>query len=325
MTTKLNDYFERFTGKLLEELGCQIIEEQPSVGKKRSDFLVATPSGAEFYVEATAVKHKSISESPPEIDVCKKLNEMCNFTGFYWFMADATGKLSQELSKKKLRPIKKWIEGLSTKEPRSCRKRFVYSRGILLQNSVNPADEWILNIRADPRTENRREVLHPILVGIGRSGNVDSASPLVRAAKAKGKQHKSIKKPLVLAMSDMGDIPSGPIDVALALFGWEQDVGEGVFGIMPPSEKLRRASIWGRRENTTISAILLFHELSPDREPHARVCLYENPWARYPIPVWLKETLPHARVEEKSNTQLLYMPSEQCLSSVRGLSAESSP
>ena len=325
MTINLNDYFERFTGKLLKELGCQIIEEQPFVGKKRSDFLVATPSRAEFYVEATVVKHKSLSESPTEIDVCKKLNEMCNFTGFYWFTAHATGKLSQELSMKKLRPIKKWIEALSTKEPRSCRKRFVYSRGILLQNSVNPADEWILDIYADPRSENMREVLHPILVGIARTGAVDPASPLVRAAKAKRKQHKSVKKPLVLAMNDLGDMPSAQIDVALALFGWEQDVGEGVSCITPPSEKLRRASIWGRRENTTISAILLFHELTPDREPHARVCLYENPWARYPIPVWLKETLPHARIEEKSNTQLLHIPSEQRLSSVRGLSAESSP
>ena len=319
MTINLNDYFERFTGKLLRELGCQIIEEQPSVGKKRSDFLAATPSGAEFYVEATVVKHKSLSESPTEIDVCQKLNDMCNFTGFYWFTAHATGELSQEISKKKLRPIKKWIEELSTKEPKSCRNKFVYSKGILLEKSVNPADEWILDIYADPRSENKREILdHPILAGIARSGAVDPAPPLVRAAKAKRKQHKSVKKPLVLAMNDLGDIPSAPIDVALALFGWEQDVGEGVFGITPPSEKLRRASIWGRRENTTISAILLFHELTPDREAHARLCLYENPWARYPIPIWLKETLPHARIEEKSNTQLLHIPSEQRLSSVRG-------
>ena len=173
---------------------------------------------------------------------------------------------------------------------------------------------------------NPGEALHPhywqaLTVG----GGVNSAAPLVRAAKDKARQHRAIKEPLLLAINDLADVPSDPIDISIALFGWEQSAEKGISRITPPSEGLRKKSIWGRNEYPVISAILLFHGLVRDSIPYADVCLYENPQARHPIPNWLKQAVPHANVEEKMGIQFLRWPSEQRLSSVLGIPPQPRP
>ena len=155
-----------------------------------------------------------------------------------------------------------------------------------------------------------------MLAGFGRSGGIDSVSPLVRAARAKMRQHKNVKKPLVLAMNDVADFPSDRIDISVALFGWEQSAETGVSCITPSREDLRRRSTWGGRENSTISGVLLFHGLWPGSERNANMCLYGNPWARHPISHWLKETFPHAYVVEEQGIQYLCWPPGERLSSI---------
>jgi hypothetical protein len=82
-----------------------------------------------------------------------------------------------------------------------------------------------------------------MIVGFGRGGEVDSVSPLIRAARAKVKQHKNVSEPLLLAMNDVADFPSGRIDISNALFGWEQSAETGVSLITPPSESARLPSL----------------------------------------------------------------------------------
>ena len=320
-----NNFFERFTGELLVKLGCQT-EAHPPVGNGFSDFLATTPSGEGFYVEATVVHPKQFSKRrPPEDDVCEKLNTMCRTTFSYWFVAMADGELYQYLSREDLRPIQGWIEGLSTTELGDASETFVYHSGSPPKNVNEPSREWTLEIHAMPRSEHKRGVPNPILAGIGRSGGVDSQSPIVGAAKAKVKQHRAVRGPLVVAMNDVADFPSDRIDISVALFGWEQSAETGVSRITPPPEYMRMKSIWGAQENKTISAILLFHRLLPHTIPYAEVCLYENPSARYPIPPWLKESFPHAVVEETEGVKFLRWPSEQRLSSVLGIPPETRP
>lgn len=92
--------------------------------------------------------------------------------------------------------------------------------------------------------------------------------------------------------------------------------GARVYRRMPLSSK---RSVWGRRENSTISAILLFHRLFPWSMEQVELCLYENPWAHRPIPVWLKQVFPFADVKEVRGIQYLHWPSDQLLSSLRML------
>ena len=132
-------------------------------------------------------------------------------------------------------------------------------------------------------------------------------------------QWSVIRPPLT---NDMADFPLDRIDMSVALFGCEQSAETGISRITPLTEDLRRRSLWGRGENSTISGILLFQRLRPGGMRHADVCLYENPWSRYPVSHWLTNTLPHAYVEEKQGIQYLCWPSDQRLSSLLNISTQ---
>ena len=330
-------FFEQFVGRLLDELGCQI-QTQPLVGNKnKADFLTTTPDGDSFYVEATEVKSSQYLETPLENDVTEKLNEMCHNSGIYWYIQFVkSGKLSQHLAKKDLLPIKEWVEGLSTEEPKMYRQDFacldraaqgvnVRCRPLSYWDDFPREGEWVIDIRAMPRSEHMRGVESRTFPGFGKGGGVDSVGPLVRAIKAKARQHKAVNEPLLLVINDKSVFPAADIDVELALFGWQQDVAEGVCRITPPIGMQKRRSAWGGEENTRISAVLLFTELTQRSLPYQKVCLYENPWALYSIPCWLKRTFPYAKIEEKSDAFFLHRPLERHLNSVRGLPVESYP
>ena len=312
----LSGFFEEFVGALFDELGCDM-ESHPPVNGRLSDYFATTPDDESFYIEATVLKPKQFSEPrPTEEDVCRKLDEICQVPYLYWFWASATGELYQYLAKEQLDPIKRWMEGLNTEDIRFQAANFSFASGTPPRGTKAPSEVWEIEIDAMPRSEAKQGIPDVLLAGFGRGGGIDAVSPLINRAREKVKQHKYVEKPVVLAINDMADFPLERIDVSVALFGWEQNAETGVSRITPLREDLRRRSIWGNRENSTISGILLFHRLRPGSIRHANVCLYENPWARHPVPHWLTETLPHAYVEEKQGIQYLYWPPDERLSSI---------
>lgn len=330
-------FFEQFIGSLLGELKCQI-QEQPSIdNKKKADFRATTPDGDRFYVEATEVQSSQYLETPLENDVTEKLNEMCHNSGIYWYIQFVkSGELRQHLAKKDLLPIKAWVGGLSTEEPKIYRQTFAClnravqgvnarCRPFSYRDDCLQDEEWVIDIKACPKSEPKRGVESPMFMGFGKSGAVDSVGPLVRAIKAKALQYKAVEESLLLVINDKSMFPANDIAVTLALFGWEQDVGKGVCRITPPIGMQKRRSAWGGRKNTRISAVLLFTELTQHSLPYQEVCLYENPWALYPIPRWLKRTFPYGRIEEKSGNLFLHRPLERHLNSVRGLPVKPYP
>ena len=318
----LSSYFEEFVGALFHDLGCGI-ESQPPVNGRLSDYLATTPDGESFYIEATVLKPRQFSDPrPTEEDVCRKLDEICRVPYLYWFWATASGELYQYLAKKDLDPIKRWIEGLSTENLGPRTSHFFFSSGTPPREVEAPSRVWEIDIDAVPRSEAKRGIPDLLLAGFGRGGGIDAVTPLINRAREKVKQHKYVEKPVVLAISDVADFPLDRIDVSVALFGWEQSAETGVSRITPLAEDLRRRSLWGKGENSTISGILLFQRLLPGSMRYANLCLYENPWSRYPVPHWLTDTLPHAYVEEKQGIQYLCWPSDQRLSSVLNISTQ---
>ena len=318
--SSLSRSFEKFVGELFGALGCEI-ECQPQINGRVSDFLATTPYGSTFYIEATVLRPVQFSEPrSPEEDVCRKLNDMCQVPYLYWFWATASGELYQNLARRKLDPIRRWIEGLSTEELRPQSVTFSFPSGTPPRSEEDPSSVWEIEIDAFPRPEAKRGIPAPLLVGFGRGGGVDAVTPLINKAREKVKQHKNVDKPVVLAINDIADFPLQRIDMSVALFGCEQSAETGVSRITPIREDLRRRSIWGRRENSTISGILLFHKLWPGNVENADLCLFENPWARYPIAHWLRETLPHAYVEDNKDVQYLYWPSDERLGSILNIS-----
>ena len=331
-----NEFLQKFVGRLFDELDCQV-QEQPPVGNGKADILVTTPDCERFYVEATEVISTQYLETGPEKDAVEKLNGMCRDTGIYWYsLSVRSGELRQHLAKKDLRPIKEWVDGLSTKEPTTCRQTFAFlesaaegetarCRPLSYWDDFRRDGEWVVNICAYPRIEHMRGVESTMFPGFGKGGTVDSVGPLVRAIRGKARQHKAVEDPLLVAINDKSIFPAADIDVALALFGWEQDAAEGVCRITPPIGMRRRRSVWGGEENTKISAVLLFAGLTQNSLPYQEVCLYENPWALHPVSCWLKRTFPYAKIEEKSGELFLHRPSERHLNLVRGLPVEPHP
>ncbi len=330
-------FFEQYVGDLLGELGCQI-QTQPPVGdKNKADFLATTPDGDRFCVEATEVTSSQYLQTPLESDVIEKLNGMCHNSGIYWYtLFVKSGELLQPLAKKDLLPIKEWVEGLSTEKPKPYQQTFacldsavqgenVRCRLLSYRGDFPRQGEWVIDINAYPKSPHRQGVKSLMFPGFGKGGGVDSVGPLVRAMKAKARQHKAVNEPLLLVINDKSVFPAGDIDVAFALFGWVQDVAQGILRVTPPLGNGRRRSAWGGKENTKISAILLFTGLTQKSLPYQKVCLYRNPWALYPIPCWLKRTFPSAKIEQKSGVLFLYRPSERHLNSVRGLPVEPHP
>lgn len=320
-----SDFFQEFVGRLFDELRCHP-EEQPAIGSGKSDYLATTPDGESFYIEATVLTPEQFSKPrPTEDDVCRKLDRICHVPHIYSFWATASGELYQNLARRKLDPIKRWMEGLGTEDVTPQSERFSFPSGTPPVDTEAPSEEWRVEIHATPRPVAKRGIPARLLTGFGRGGGVDSASPLVRAARAKVRQHKNVSKPLLLAMNDLADFPSDRIDISMALFGWEQGSETGISRITPPQGYERKRSIWGTRENRTISAILLFHGLLPHTIPYAEVCLYENPSARYRLCPWIRNRFPHAVVEETERISFLRWPMEQRLSSVLGIPPTARP
>ena len=318
----ISGFFEEFVGALFDDLGCSI-ESQPPVNGRWSDYLATTPDGEGFYIEATVLKPRQFSEPrPTEEDVCRKLDEICHVPYLYRFWATASGELYQYLAKKDLDPIKRWMEGLSTDNLRPQTSHFSFPSGTPPRDVEAPLRNWEIEIDAVPRSEAKRGIPDVLLAGFGRGGGIDAVTPFINKAREKVKQHKYVEKPVILAINDLADFPLDRIDVSIALFGWEQSAETGVSRITPLTEDLKRRSLWGRRENSTISGVLLFQRLLPGSMSFSNLCLYENPWSRYPVPRWLTETLPHAYVEEKQGIHYLCWPSDQRLSSVLSISTQ---
>ena len=311
-----SEFFQQFVGELFDGLGCNK-DEEPPVGSGFSEYLVTTPDGDEFHIEATAVTPQDFSRTKStEEDVCRKLQEMCQNPYVYWFHAWADGELYRYLPKRELLSIKRWVEGLSTGDVRAQEANFSFASGTPTHDAEAPSKEWEIQIHASPRSEVKRGAPDQLLVGFGRSGGIDAVSPLIRAARAKRRQLRAIELPLVVAISKVAIFPSDHIDVSMALFGWEQAAETGVSRITPPKEEWRQRSLWGKQENTRVSAILLFHGLRPGTVEGADVCLYENPWARHPIPPWLRQSLPLAYVREHQGIRSLHWPPDTRLSAI---------
>ena len=178
-------FFEEFVGALFDELGCDM-EIHPPVNGRLSDYLVTTPDGESFYIEATVLKPKQFSEPrPTEEDVCRKLDEICQVPDLYWFWASASGELYQYLAKEQLYPIKRWMEGLSTEDLRSQSANFRFASGTPPRDANAPSEVWEIEIDAVPRSEAKRGIPDLLLAGFGRGGGIDSVSPLITKAREK--------------------------------------------------------------------------------------------------------------------------------------------
>lgn len=282
-------FLELLLFRFLAGLGCAVVVNPRTPSGSTPDFLATTPSGEEFYLEATVAEPMTLKDSPSEKQVLDALNGLdCSD---YWLAASARGVLrcTPPLGKVQ-QTFQEWIDGLNYENVQDTHGRSgTYPRRTYVHVG------WKLTLTAIPRSEAHRGKpgARP-LAGISRADFVDSAKPLRNALDAKGKKCKDIGAPFMVAINTLDRAGVDHSDVLSALFGWEASTDEpdlARISRFPVSQ--RRGRLWDAHKNTGVSAILLFNELQPHAMAIARMCLYENPWASRPIPASLRR-LPHA-------------------------------
>jgi hypothetical protein len=295
--------FELFLHEALLRLGCNLIPhpELENGSKARPDFLVTTPDGEEFYLEAVLASERN-EENPAAEAIKASVFDYLNrhpHNSFMLEIDDDGDPLSQPSARSLLNRINAWLETL---DPDLLREQ-MDSQGL---ESIDVFEwhheDWNVQIRPIPMSRELRGRLDSF-IGIGGYGGgfVNAWTPIRDAVKSKGSKYGLLDKPYIVAIN-FNSFFLDPIDEAQALFGQEQ------FTVNPNNRaetRITRArnGAWfggGGPQYKRVSGVCLFNDLHPTGIANRRHTIYLNPWANYPVPEFLRQ-FPHAIL---NNTRL---------------------
>ncbi|MBI2852152.1 MAG: hypothetical protein HYX84_03490 [Chloroflexi bacterium] len=283
-------FFELVLFKLLTELGYQIKLNHPTPSGT-PDFLARTSSGEQFFLDATIAQPKTFRDSPSEKVVFEALNKLdCSD---FSLCIRTRGVLKNIPPKNKIQQIQDWVYSLDYE-----RIRTDLTTGLHLPEYRFEHGGWTLIIEALPRSPDKRGTKphRPIGIGPMRVDFVDSVKPIVEAVRAKAHKYRGLGDPFVVAVNALDLAGAERIDVLLALFGYEASTEDPNISRVRSPQGINRDHVWHTKKNTGVSAVLLFNELQHANLTSATFCMYENPWASYPVPVSLRR-LPHSLVD----------------------------
>jgi len=274
-------FFELFLYKLLLARGCTIIEIEPTLAHtdKSPDFLVETPQGERFYLEAVQASGASNQETAAQARLNSALRAIDDTPSPKHFLdLKVTGSPAKPLSIKKIRSaLKSWIAGLPADTTAREAAPFVHEEhGVEIRLSAWPRlkpDEAgkAIGVRWSP------------LVSRNPSQNI------VPAIKGKASRYGKLDLPYVVALNGLS---SAHDDIALqdALFGtYVVKLSKGPDG-QEVEEHLRKPNgVWygppdGQPQNKRISGVLFFKRIDPWNFGSKKGVLVPNPWAEKPLP-----------------------------------------
>lgn len=283
-------FFELFLHELLLRLDCQVTLH-PTVPNeaKTPDFLVKSPDGERFYIEATIVTNEPAAEAAAQArmnDVYDVLNRHVYSPDFFLWVE---------------------IEGVPTTPPPAKEIASFVNRHLAELNpdeiirlyELGKFEEipqwsfehvgWKIEFRPIPKKIEARGKPGIRPIGILSTGVqlVDHRTPIREAITRKAGRYGDLDLPYVVAVNVLEGIDE--IDIAEALFGREQFTV--VFSPGRPDEPvdIRMSRLpngaWTRAGGpryTRVSAVLLATELYVHNIPRANLRLYHNPWAQRP-------------------------------------------
>jgi hypothetical protein len=292
--------FELFLHEALLKLGCSLIPhpELENDSKAKPDFLVTTPSGEEFYLEAVLASERN-EQNPVGEAIKASVFDYLNKHPHQSFMLeidDDGDPETQPSAKKLLLHINKWLDSL---EPDLLRKQ-MNAEGL---GSIETLDweheNWKVQIRPIPLSTKIRGK-SSCLIGIGGYGGgmIDAWTPIRDAVKSKGSKYGLLNKPYLIAIN-FNSAFLHEIDESQALFGQEQFV---VDPNKPSETRIIRArnGAWfggGGPQYTRVSGVWLFNDIHPSTLASRRQTIYLNPWATLSLPEFLFQ-FPHAILKE---------------------------
>jgi len=291
--------FELLLHSALKQLGCDL-EPHPALengNASRPDFMVTTPDGSQFYLEAVLASENNASNPAAESRKGVVIDALSSakHENFLIMLKDEGNPDTQPSSKKLVRDVLKWLDTL---DPDLVQATIEQSG-----NDSAPVFEWqhegwSLEIRPIPLNPQRRGKSKALIGGqYGAAGFVDAWSPIRDAVKFKGRKYGTLNKPLIIAIN-FDTFHIDRIDEMQALYGQEQFIYRPrQFKKGPEFSKAPNGAWYGQKgpQYTRVSGVWIFNDLSPYTVARHRQTIYFNPWANSPLPSFLQK-FPHAHV-----------------------------
>lgn len=290
--------FELLLYSALVKLGCAA-EPHPALPgvDSRPDFLVTTPEGDEFYLEAVLASRQDDIEPASMARIGTTIDALTSVAHTNFLVGvESEGLPTTQPSGKKLRSaVLSWLDTLDPDQL----IQLVDEEGVdSLPIFKWSHESWEVIVRPFPLKPERRGKSKSLIGFLeGPVGIVDEWTPIRNAIKFKGGKYGALEKPFVVAVN-FSSFNLDRIDEIQALYGQEELVC--VIGDPDAEPRFQRASngAWRGKNGpqyTRVSGAWIFNDLTAYTVAERHSTVYFNPWAKNPLPEFLKR-MPHAMV-----------------------------
>jgi hypothetical protein len=280
-------FFELFLHELLLKLGCSVSLHPPVPDADNTpDFLVESPNGEPFYMEATLATNESTEQaaSRARMNIAYDvLNRRIDSPNFFIHLREQGAPTTPPNANKLASFVQNHISELDPDE----------IAGLYASGGITSVPRWyfehdgwkieILPIPKKPEVRGRPRV-RPIGSRMIGFRQIDHRTAIRESITKKASKYGNLDLPYIVAVNTLDFVDE--IDVMEALFGKEQFILE-VPQDDPSSLESRMSRIpdgaWMGPEgarNTRISGLFLATRLSAWNIPRANLRLYHNPWAQ---------------------------------------------
>ena len=268
-----------------------VLQPHPTLPSGRQpDFLVTTPDGSEFYLEATQATEmfdgRNDSADKLKNTVLDDLNK--DVHPDFWLMTSSTGRpTTQPPSKNLRREVRIWLASLDYDH--------VAAGVAAVGHDAYPTrtwrhEAWALTMRAVPISRTNRGTSEGLVASrSGGSGWVDRTGPLRNALKKKSGHYGELNLPLIIAVNVTSGFLSR-MDEVHALYGDHVRLAGHAATIATVSGP------WGgflheggRPRRKQVSGAWVFQGLNVYNRHVAKDTLYVHPWGERPMPASLME------------------------------------
>jgi len=281
-------FFELFLHEILLRLGCQVTLHPtiPNVART-PDFLVESPNGERFYIEATVATNESVGEAAARARmnaVYDVLNRIVDSPDFFLWLTIRGAPATPPPARRIASFVSACLAGL---DPDAIIRLYESGRTEEVPRWSFEHEGWRIEFRPIPKKPEARGRPGVRLIGARITGvrGVDHRTSIKEAITEKAGRYGDLDLPYVVAVNVLEFVDE--IDIMEALFGKEQFTV--MFSDSGPAEPVDTqvsrlpdgawTGLAGPRY-TRVSAVLVATRLSAYGIPRANLRLYHNPWAQ---------------------------------------------
>ncbi len=293
--------FEIILFALLSKLECslEIHPDLANESSKHPDFLVTTPGGEEFYLEAVLASEFSSAEITAEKrkNVVLESIERLNSPNFFLSIS-AEGNPDAPPPGKALRgSIERWLEPLDPDQVAVD----VETTGLdSIPTMTWKHEKWKIRFEAIPKKPEHRGKGQRVIGSLsGGARFVNSWEPIRDAVCSKGSRYGKLDRPFVVAVN-VNAITLDRIDEMQALFGQDEYIFSTDNTSAQPEMKRTPNGAWNGPKGpqyTRVSGVWIFEGMNPWNMVSRKNTLYFNPWGTYGASS-IFESVNHASVVE---------------------------